>query len=722
MSETNTALSDDPLIGSHIDSRYTVQRVLGQGGMGVVYEGVHDELGRSVAIKVLNAAWATDRTAVERFLREARTASSFSHANIVDVMDLGRLADGRPYLVMPKIVGTDLAALLEETGPQPAKRVAELLRGVASALDLMHVRSFVHRDIKPENLMYVVHEDGSETVMLLDFGIAAAMSNEPRLTRQGAIFGTPAYMPPEVCAGSRADAHADVYALAVVAFELIAGVLPFSSDNVMQIMSMKLVGDAPSLAQLTGQEFPPELESVIARGLARDPQHRYDSAGAFIAALQQATDYAPVSWRTGVMRSPLRSDEHLVGSLGATARGTPPAWSQPSAAAPGHGTPPSWSQPSAAAPVRGTPPAWSQPSAAGSARGTPPAWSQPSAAAQANVWSTELSSDPAHEFGAGLRASERLRRRTMAVRNRTPWGRITLAVITLAVGVVFWVHESRTAPKSGSSAANALPSLAPPIAAAEANGAIAPAGPNAVAPMRAGGSPGDNLGVRAPTAAGIRQPLQRPSALGISNPPPSAAIPAAPRNTGLGYLSSAENAATPGTHEPSVGAAPADGSNVAAPAQPNLLVPPVPNLVAPSAALKAPEAVKKPSISAPKPSTAPLEAAAPPAPEPVLTLKEMEPEPEPDAPDEPAKPSAAELTQSGTSALLRGEVNRAVDLLRAATQADPSHALAWRSLGLALERAGNATEAIDAYTHYVSLVPSGTQADMVRDRMQLLRR
>src|SRR5688572_2211109 len=194
---TEPAQERDTLIDTRIEGRYTVHRELGRGGMGVVYEGVHDELGRQVAIKVLNTAWASDPTAVARFLREARVASSFSHGNIVDVQDLGRLPDGRPFLIMPKIVGTDLTALLAKSGPQPAKRVAELLTGVAAALDLIHAKGFVHRDIKPENLMYVVREDGSETVMLLDFGIAAAvMSNEPRLTGQGAIFGTPQFMPP----------------------------------------------------------------------------------------------------------------------------------------------------------------------------------------------------------------------------------------------------------------------------------------------------------------------------------------------------------------------------------------------------------------------------------------------------------------------------------------------------------------------------------------------
>mgnify|MGYP003546908944 FL=1 len=312
MSTVNAAV-DDPLIGTRIDGRYTVHGVLGAGGMGVVYEGVHDELGRQVAIKVLNAAWATDRTAVERFLREARTASSFSHGNIVDVSDLGRLGDGRPFLVMPKITGVDLATLLHETGPQPAKRVAALLAGVAAALDLVHAKGYVHRDIKPENLMYVVREDGSETVMLLDFGIAAAvMSSGPRLTRQGSIFGTPHYLPPEVCAGQRSDARGDVYSLAAVAYELITGALPFPIEDIMQLMAVKVTQDAPSLAAASGQSFPPEVEAVVALGMARNPNERYPSASTFIHALRGATEYAPVSWQSGVLRSNMRSAEHVL--------------------------------------------------------------------------------------------------------------------------------------------------------------------------------------------------------------------------------------------------------------------------------------------------------------------------------------------------------------------------------------------------------------------------
>src|ERR1700759_4419256 len=196
----------DPLVGTRIDDRYLVRGVLGRGGMGVVYEGVHERLGRPVAIKVLGPGIAGDRTAVERFLREARTASQLTHGNIVDVSDLGALPDGRPYLVMAMLQGTDLCSLLQQRGPQTPRRTAELLRGAAAALDLIHAKGYVHRDVKPENLMHIVREDGSEAVLVLDFGIVGLISPEmQRLTAHGVVFGTPAYLSPEAIKGAPPD-------------------------------------------------------------------------------------------------------------------------------------------------------------------------------------------------------------------------------------------------------------------------------------------------------------------------------------------------------------------------------------------------------------------------------------------------------------------------------------------------------------------------------------
>jgi serine/threonine-protein kinase len=286
---TASAEIRDPLVGTRIDDRYLVRGVIGRGGMGVVYEGVHERLGRPVAIKVLGPGIAGDRTAVERFLREARTASLLTHGNIVDVSDLGALPDGRPYLVMAMLQGTDLCSLLQQQGPQTPRRAAELLRGAASALDLIHAKGFVHRDVKPENLMHVVREDGSEAVLLLDFGIVGLISPEmQRLTANGVVFGTPAYLSPEAIKGAPPHPLSDIYALATVCFELITGRPPFENDNPLLLMQMKLAQEAPSLGTCAGYDFPPAIEAAIARGLTRDPEKRYKTAGAMIAALDAA--------------------------------------------------------------------------------------------------------------------------------------------------------------------------------------------------------------------------------------------------------------------------------------------------------------------------------------------------------------------------------------------------------------------------------------------------
>jgi serine/threonine-protein kinase len=279
----------DPLIGALIDGRYLVHGVLGRGGMGVVYDGVHEKLGRQVAIKVLGPGIAGDPNAVQRFLREARTASQLTHGNIVDVSDMGSLPDGRPYLVMAKQQGIDLNILLRTQGPQTPRRTCELLHGAAAALDLIHAKGFLHRDVKPENLMYVVREDGSESVLLLDFGIVGLVSpDHTRLTAEGVVFGTPVYLAPEVIRGGTPSARSDAYSLATVAFELMTGRPPFSSSNTLALMQSKLVTEPPRPSEIAGFEIPEGIEAVLTTGLAREPDQRYPTAGAFIHALTDA--------------------------------------------------------------------------------------------------------------------------------------------------------------------------------------------------------------------------------------------------------------------------------------------------------------------------------------------------------------------------------------------------------------------------------------------------
>jgi serine/threonine-protein kinase len=330
MSEAVPA-SRDPLIGACVEGRYLVQEVIGRGGMGVVYAAVHEELQRAVAIKVLNPAWAADQDASARFLREARVASSLSHANIIDVWDLGRLPDGRPYLVMPRVAGEDLGTMLAEAGPQHPRRVAKLLEGVAAALDLIHDKGFVHRDIKPENLLRIVREDGSEAVLVLDFGIAAAVLSESRMTQDGVLCGTPDFLPPEVLTGELPDRRGDVYALATVAFELMTGRLPFQGVNPFQLLTMKVGQAAPSLSSMSGRVFPEAIEHVIARGLAQRPEDRYGTAGEFVRALtsaaEQAQDQLPDLSTADTARHPLRQSAFIrrAAAPGGQAEPAPPA-------------------------------------------------------------------------------------------------------------------------------------------------------------------------------------------------------------------------------------------------------------------------------------------------------------------------------------------------------------------------------------------------------------
>lgn len=277
----------DSLIGSVIGGRYLIVRPIGRGGMGVVYEGVHQQLERAVAIKVLSPAWCSEPSAVERFMREARTATGLGHSNIVDIHDLGRLEDGRPYLVMPLLRGGNLAQLLEAEGPQSPTRVAKLLWGVADALDLIHAQKLVHRDIKPENLM-VVTVHGKETVKILDFGLAALISSTERLTRQGAICGTPQYMAPETVAGDMPDARGDVYSLAVVAFELLTGHVPFDGPQPFVVLTKKLHNDPPPLSSMSDLDFQETLELVCAKALAIDHNARYPSASEFLRAFAES--------------------------------------------------------------------------------------------------------------------------------------------------------------------------------------------------------------------------------------------------------------------------------------------------------------------------------------------------------------------------------------------------------------------------------------------------
>jgi serine/threonine-protein kinase len=295
----------DPLIGTQIAGRYRIDRVHARGGMSIVYAATYEAQQREVAVKVLDEASANDPEAIARFDHEVRTASSLSHGHVVGVSDSGRLPDGRPYLVMPLIMGQDLATVISEQGPMPAARVAALLAGVASALDAMHAQGLVHRDIKSENIMYVRADNGAESALVLDFGIAAM----PAAIHDGQTAdtsGTPDFMAPEALAGEPSDHRADIYSLATVAFELLTGRLPYSGNDLTDLLRRRAKDKPRTLSKTTGLKFHPSLEAVFARGLARKPSDRPSSAGELIRELAAAASLARAPLQAPAKQGPAR--------------------------------------------------------------------------------------------------------------------------------------------------------------------------------------------------------------------------------------------------------------------------------------------------------------------------------------------------------------------------------------------------------------------------------
>jgi serine/threonine protein kinase len=285
---------EDPaeaLLGRNIAGRYRIDSIIGRGGMGVVYGGTHLELDRDVAIKVLPGMFTRDAEVLKRFEREARTASKVAHKNIVTVFDYGRLESGEPYLVMERLSGRDLEQVMGDASRRMTPAAAlDVLEPLADALDAMHAVKIVHRDIKPSNVFF----SGDGQLKLVDFGLAAFRTPAAgeRLTRTGSVVGTAEYMAPEAARGVLVDARGDVYSLAVVAYELLTGQLPFNGEP-MQVLIDKVSSPAPRLSQAIGAPVAEAVEDVMARALDRKPENRQHTAGDFVRALRAAIQASP---------------------------------------------------------------------------------------------------------------------------------------------------------------------------------------------------------------------------------------------------------------------------------------------------------------------------------------------------------------------------------------------------------------------------------------------
>jgi serine/threonine-protein kinase len=273
-------------VGQVIAEKYRLVRLLGRGGMGEVYEARHVVVGRRFALKLLHPHLAPGSSAVPRFLREARAAGSLENAHIAAVVDFATTSDGVPFLVMEYLEGQSLARLLAMTGPLPVPRAVGLLLQICDGLEVAHRAGIVHRDLKPDNLFVVKHHDGSELLKILDFGIAKLV-DEPnaQLTHSGAVLGTAFYMAPEQARGEKQiDFRVDIYALGVIAFELLSAQKPHPGDGYNAILAHILTQPPESLSSAR-PGLPPALVALVEAAMAFEPAQRPSSAAAWAASL-----------------------------------------------------------------------------------------------------------------------------------------------------------------------------------------------------------------------------------------------------------------------------------------------------------------------------------------------------------------------------------------------------------------------------------------------------
>ena len=289
------ARTKDALVGRTLADKYRVEERISEGGMGTVYRGTHILMEKSVAIKVLHPSLAADEKIVARFTREARAASRISHPHALTVTDFGENGDGIVFLVMEYLRGQTLKQVVRAGGPMELERVVGIARQIAGALDAAHAEGVVHRDLKSDNIMLCdTGGTGGDWAKVLDFGIAKIQEPEgghdAELTAPNLIIGTPQYMSPEQCSNvAGIDYRSDIYSLGIILFEMLAGHVPFTGDSATGIM-LKHVQEPPPSVLEERADLPEAVDQVIARALAKQPQHRQQSAGELAEALALAAE------------------------------------------------------------------------------------------------------------------------------------------------------------------------------------------------------------------------------------------------------------------------------------------------------------------------------------------------------------------------------------------------------------------------------------------------
>jgi serine/threonine protein kinase len=293
--------------GRLMADRYRLLEKIGEGGAAEVFRARDQRLDRIVAVKLLRPQYTHDQASRQRFIHEAKTSASLSHANIVDIYDFGEGPDGSMFIAMQYIEGQNLKDILQKRGRLTAEETISITRQACYALSAAHARDMIHRDVKPQNIMI----DRKGNAHLTDFGIVKALSG-PSLTQSGMTFGTAAYMSPEQATGAPVGPASDIYSLGCVMYEALAGTPPFLGDN-PAVVAYKQVWEQPRPLHDLVPEVPPSLENVVMRCLNKDPEQalsRYGGAcrraGLYQCGVQPA-DASRIAWPPRIGTTPLRA-------------------------------------------------------------------------------------------------------------------------------------------------------------------------------------------------------------------------------------------------------------------------------------------------------------------------------------------------------------------------------------------------------------------------------
>jgi serine/threonine protein kinase len=299
-------------IGRELGGKYRLSKLLGVGGMGAVFEAEHVILHHKVAVKILHAVYSTVPEAVERFVREAQTASAIGHPNIIKAIDFGTEEDNTTYIVLELLHGKSLEQLLAEKRTLSPNRSISIILQVLSALHAAHSKGILHRDLKPDNIFMAVDDRDRQEVKLLDFGVAKFMNTDQKddslsLTKTGTVLGTPYYLSPEQARGRKEiDERIDIWSAGVILYEILSGELPFDGDNYNEIMGKILLEEPEPLVKLA-PDTPPLLIKVVEKAMTKDVDARYRYVSEMITDLIPLHDNADDDMTTTATRALMSS-------------------------------------------------------------------------------------------------------------------------------------------------------------------------------------------------------------------------------------------------------------------------------------------------------------------------------------------------------------------------------------------------------------------------------